>query len=791
MAKRARRHEVEDDELLGGAPPKRQPKRKFTSKPTPIAAGILAPANATPKGGNVIALHQPTKKTRFDFESQTEYEIYLELQRINKEELERQLQHMRELRDVGLVEVTPPSELPEPSASASAVVKDESAELAAYLAHHNPMGATRKIHTIEGTVVLDDGTVLKVNKRQDFLDPDEPYVPYGGFEADGQVFWLSDDRKRDRKQAEHFTRRSQNCRQELGKTTKTAYLNVATVQEYRPVPDVLWFVNHPDGKSRLRGDLNPYPPGLVPVGDELASYIQDKKEHAAKVVAFENFNVWSKRTCDNMLRAAVDPQEVRDWVCRNMQAHDWRDQAIMQGRITGKWDDLPWSYADELPKAAANDSDQVSPVQRGDPTSETTPVLLLPAPAPKGQLGTSLKHIGRPDAFDWKWPSAKQEEADDLPEREDTVIVASDGFAIRVGEIHPEHREQVAEAVSRMQPRVVQHMTEGEDIVTRLSLDLTDRRAAATLRILERRIRGDIQEMYGHLEKIVEARLLAEAYQKTGEFKVENRSEFLDQAGEGEVITPVRYRKPALLAQYWAAPKTAKPRFKSMIETSEILQMERDDQRHRERKAMKLWLADRSRVRAVERKAIAQMGARIRLRRKAGTLEVLESRSYILKKHVEEMERLESHLNQQRAMLPQERVFLQDLAAAQSPHTVRVMMWHLSQFNRRTLGKVKHAMKLGKKERKTGVSAPSTEPERPVNEPVVTMLPARTPPCDQVKEPESSLILVPKVEVYQFEGDPLIQSVRRAYIQRMRASGQWKAEEIDLADKKVFSKMVA
>ena len=811
MAKAAKRKPKEDAEpLLGGAKP--TPHRKLNASVIPVASAIAdASINKTPPlkaprgGNNVVSLHKHRVKTRFDFQSETEYELYLLYRKMQEKEQSDANALLQEVRAGAELKEIPAPDLPVPAAASSPVHKDESLHLAAYLAHHNPMGATRAIPTKEGDVVLKDGTVIRVNKRQDLVDPDEECLPYGGFEYDGQCFVLSWQRdkdgrlSKDRKLAEHISRRSQNCRQRLGKTTKTAYQNVATIQEYRPVPDVQWFLRNPDGKSHLRGDLNPYPPGIVPVGDELASHIELKKEHSRKVEAFMNFNAWSKRTCDNMLKSVSEPQEVSDWVCRNMQAHDWRDQAVMQERMQGKWDDVPWSYAED--GEAANDSDQVSPVQGSDAT-ETTP---QPEHSQPSQLGTTLKYIGKPDAFEWAWPSAKEVEterdAEEPSALSSVVFVRPDGIAMKVDGVHKEHYHEIARQVGSMQPHAGESKAEGNDQYRRVSLDLRDRRAAATLRILERRIRMEIAELTDHLETVVQSRWLAEAYQKTGTFEIENVSEFMQAHDIEMVIEPVPYDPPkpvarrGPVAQYWPTPKGVKAKFARIMRLSDELQVGRDDRHRRERRALKLYKAELPRLRALERKALAQMGAKIRMRRKAGTLEQMQTQLYLLTKHIEQMKALERELGRLKALIPEEKVFLQKLGAMQPSHTSRVLNWTVRDFNRRTLRRWKYKLNLGrKKERPVQPVAPSTVPERPVNEPVeavFTPLPALVPPPPKPIEVAQSPIITPKVEVITFDNDPVMGSLRRAHIQRLIASGKFKPEELKQHDKEVFSTLVA
>lgn len=353
MAMAAKRKRVED----GEEPPLPRP-RKLDASVVPIAAGIktaLRPAPVPVEKAKVTVLHQIPVKNRWDFEDDLTYQLYLQFRKLQEKENEATRAFMQEMRDeVGTVEVTPTRDLLVPAAGAVPVTMDESERLAAYLAHHNPIGAT-KIKTVEGNIVLSDGTVLRVNKRQDLIEPGVPYEPYGG-RTTGQVTWLSDSRTADIRRAKMRTRNSRRTREALGKAEKTAYENVVKIHTYRPVPDVMWFLRNPDGKSFFYGDLNPYPPGIVPVGNDEAAYHADKKAHSHKVAAWLNSLQGLDTGADDIPWSYDEPEEVIDQVSESQHTESVSEDSAEQPRGTLKIvynDGTVWLHPDWEPKAEA------------------------------------------------------------------------------------------------------------------------------------------------------------------------------------------------------------------------------------------------------------------------------------------------------------------------------------------------------------------------------------------------------------------------------------------------------
>ena len=770
MARAAKRKR--EAELLGGAPP--QPYRKLKTSVVPIADAVAREtvgSSALPRVGNVVSITRVPNKTRFDFKSDLDYQLYLEFRKIQEKERADKVEMLQDLR--GTIEVPNRDLLPQPAAAASSVTKDESKELAAYLAHHNPMGATKHIPTVEGYVYLKDGTELKVHKRQDLLEYDDDgkvqaYLPYGGFNADGMCFKLTGDLKRDRRTGERITSRSQNSRERLGKANKTAYLNLVVVNEYRPVPDVDWFLRNPDGKSYLRGDLNPYPPGKLPEGDDLASYLEDKKEHERKAVDFFNTNLHSGQRAANMLSAARSPSEIKDWVRIDMMMHDGRDLAIMQEREKAKRDDLPWSYDEvEAEVPAANDIDYGSQVQGSDAT-ETTPRPGHANPAPLDSVVLAGIQAKTKQQYYKSFRMRKEREA-----------------------IEP---APVVPDVSTTQHQKAEP-NDGENVTRLLSLDLRDKRAVAALHVLEKRIRMDMLEMQEHLENVVKARWLAECYQKTGTFQIENTSEALDALGVDVVIeripyTPVYtrdlrkgagFRKMAMRAD--ALRNAEAGRLRAWARADELRQtMERARQNNeillrKQRLTAEIKALKRIKMRALAFKYTSRpMSTQQRLREEHHRIN------------------LDQYLYRLKESIPAETSFLRALGMHNHMFRGRIQrQWKRKVWLRKQVGRVKWVMNLGPRKQGKDVQPPppSMEREPPINTPVVTLLPQPTPPEPKPQVKEESRIILPRVEVSVLDTDPVLQSVRRAHIMRIRQSGKFTADELKLHDKLVFGKLVA
>lgn len=732
MAQAAKKSKKEADE-----PPRPAKQRKLNASVIPIAAGVRAarePVHEPIVLGKVVSIGHIPKKTRFDFKDLVEFEIYEIQRKISEKERADAIALLHDMR--GTVEVPKP-DLLAPVAGSVPVVLDESERLAAYLAHHNPMGCTRHIPTVEGHVVLKDGTVINLHKRQDFIDDDEPYVPYGGYQSDGLCFKLSGDIARDRRSAEHLTRRSQNSRSKLGKIGKTAHQNLIVIKDYRPVPDVMWFLRNPDGKSYIRGDLNPYPPGIVPSGKDYEQYAKDRYKHNVKVTEWKNRETFGDR---------MDAYEVED---------------------------LPWNYDGDEGVAANDDIIQDSTAQGSDATEAT--------------------HT----KADVHWAIVLEPYVE---QPEDVVFVRPDGLAMKVDRVLPEHRPTVAEAVSKARPHAGIKAGVNADGDRKISLELDDPRAAPTLRILERRIRMDIAEMHEHLETVISARLLAEAYLRTGTFEVENVSESLPIAAIPYIPTTESPRVQGLTDRHavlnWQQQTAG---FRKMVHRADELQRaaagrlrvwaRADEQRRKdeaarnlkENRAMKKLKASSPARVTRERNALQRIGMSARGR-------------YALRLHeyITCMAALGEELGRLKAMIPIEVDFLHRLGERNPNHTRRVIVWRYKEAARKAKGSVRHALNLGPKKRPhlKKVTAPSVEAEMPTN--VVEFVPLPKP--EPKVKPEAQverLVILPTVEKITFEDDNFITSLRRAHMARLIQSGRFKPDEVREADRKAFQYLVA
>lgn len=813
---RATKLKREEDPAL----PKAKPVRKVNLSLVPIAEGVRSSHKGVqaPKRApsTVTNLSQIQRKTRYDFKSETEYELYLMYQQIQAKERENAIALLSELSDaVGTVEVPTPDLNPQPAAAASPVVLDQSEELAAYLAHWNPMGSTRHIPTVEGYVMLKDGTQIKVHKRQDLLDRDEngkviDYLPYGGYQSDGLCFKLSEDRALDRRSAMHLTRRSQNSREKLGKVGKTAYQNLVMIKDYRPVPDVDWFLKNPDGKSFLRGDLNPYPVGITPLGKEAeAQYIKDKTAHTNLVnrwVYSTQFSGFKAKLAAAVMNAEPTEKQIRDHIRLDMMSHDRFDADLLEECVR-EWkktvDDLPWADA-------ANDSDpvtdsaQVSTPQGSDATEGTLDTGLSYAVLAK----PTMEYLGKRDAYGYQWQKKHEDverDAEEPQAAESVVFVRSDGISMKVDHVPPAHRTVIAEAISTAQPHAGIAKAEGEDGLTKISLDLTDRRAVSTLKIMERRLRADIAEMHEHLENVIQARWLAEAYRKTGTFEIQNVSEVLSDL---DIELEVERVPTQSSSRDWAVDRHAVVNwrrrtigFRRMIHHAEELEratagrlrvwMRADEQRRQEQAArdkaelaaLKRHKRGLIRTAQVERAALRQLGA---MQRGKAALRLHE--------HITRMKALEHHLGRVRALIPEEVEYLYTLGDRNPSHRWRVMMWKIKEFNRQTLGRMRTKLNLGHvkpKRAKLRAPTPSTVSETPVNTPSVTLLPARTPPAPATQVFEKPLVLVPEAKVWTFADDPVLQSIRRSHMMRLAKTGKIDPKELESHDNALFNKFVA
>jgi hypothetical protein len=415
----------------------------------------------------------------------------------------------------------------------------------------------------------------------------------------------------------------------------------------------------------------------------------------------------------------------------------------MQERMGVQPDDIPWSYADELPKVAANDSDQVSAVQGSDAT-ETTPRALL---------GTDLKYIGKADAFDWEWPRPQPESE---PKQHQKARVPEDG----------------------------------ENTTRFLTLDLRDKRAPAALRVLERRIRSEMAMMQEHLENVVKARWLAEGYQKTGTFQVENMSEALDALGVDVVIERIPYT-PAKV-EYKRDLRHAAG-FRKMV-------MHADNLQRAEAGRLRAWLradelrrvaeAARLNNEKLKRKQqlIAEVKALKRIRNRVVAFKGCSRPMSTMQRLREEHHRinLEAYLDRLKEQIPYELSFLRSLGMHNFMFRGRIQRrWKMDRWLTKKVGKLKWAMNLGPKKKGKEVQPPppSMERESPINEAVVTPLPQRQPPAPKPVEKEESRIIMPTVKVSVADHDPVLQSLRRAHLMRLAQTGKFTAEELRQADR--------
>lgn len=818
---------------LGGTPP----SRKVNLSVVPIAAGIKAAAKPEPApAGNkdtVVSIHAIKQKQRVDFTDDLTYELHSQLRRVWEERDQVMISSIKSINDTVEVEVAP-SPLPKTAAGASPATMDQSRELAAYLAHWNPMGSTRHIPTKEGYVRLKDGTEIKVQIRQDFIDDEYP-GPYNGFEADGMVFYLSGDREYDRRRAKKLTRTSQKCRESMGKTVKTQYQNLVLIDEYRPVPDVDWFLRNPDGKSHLRGDLNPYPPGIMPSGDNEASYIEDKKQHSKMVTDFMNFNTAAAKTAANMMSDVREPTEVGDWIRTNMMAHDHRDAWIMRGRVYV--DDLPWSYDEPIEVI-----DQVSTVAGSDataPVQRAQPVLLLPAPSERrvGPLDdeTLRKIQGKTKSQlyrSFRMPeSVKLErDAEDPAKLEDVVVVRQDGLAVKVQVKSPEALQRVAEAVSTMQPESsIERPGEHSDESVISSIDLTDRRALATLEILERRVMSDVDDLLELVDNISKARVIAKHYRQTGQVLGPDEVWVTDAANDdvidvdwSEVELEIE-RIPACRVMHLEDIGLKSKRIKSQVEVMELhntwartagfrrMIYKSEELQRKHAGYLRVW------DRAWTLQKAARMQAEINglrcIRKNAQAmahainLRMLDRVREQKEKAQAERIRLNKALRLMRDKIPNEVAFLQKLG---SLNTERLREIRKSQtFIRKIVDRLLYATGL-KKVKRTAVmnlgmakigqqrlaDPPSVVPTVPTNvktqqaNVVACIVKAqRKSPSPEATKAEESSILLPKVEVFSFN-DPATIALRKAHMHKL-IEASVSPEELVQEDRKLFKTSIA
>lgn len=689
---------------------KKRTARDLKSSIIPIAAGVAAATLPTPEPmvlGKVVSINRIVKKSRYDFKDPKEYEIHQVLYEMQQAEFKRTGELMQEI--VGTVEVPNP-DLLAPAAGSAPVVLDEGERLAAYLAHHNPVGATKHIPTVEGYIHLKDGTAIKVGYRQDFLDPGEPYVPYGGFESDGQCFKLTGDLKVDRRNAERLTRRSQNSRQSKGKVGKTAYENLIKIQDYRPVPDVMWFLRNPDGKSYLRGDLNPYPVGIVPTGADEAQYISDKKEHSHKVAEFMNEGM--------------------------MQAYEV--------------DDVPWSYADELPKVAANDSDQVSTTQGSDAT-EVTPV--------KGGVAWEIRLTPYEEV-----PPMEAVTEFTYPETGDVAISTS--------------------------------IVNEEEGIHYLNLDLRDPRAGPMLKVVRRELEGKLKDLRQHLWKVVQAQMFVQAYNKSGTFSLVEGADYVpEETGVRSVIDAIPYRAPKVrheLKGYAKMSQRADELRNATLGRLRVWNREYDQRKEGELNALKRhhrYVNVRiSKELSTHRSMVRKLTQYAQIKRGQEALALHE--------HLYRMDLLEKELGRVKALIPEEVMALRSMGSKRQrqPHLVRATLWEMHEGLRKTIGKAKHALNLGpKKVRRPKVVKPPSVARTPPTktEAVITPLPSKQP-VPRAPTPEVQYnVIIPKMAVVTFENDPVLASIRRSFMARLAKSGRFSLEELEAADKQAFQTLVA
>lgn len=831
MAQAAKRKKkVRAEELPVPAPPAEKPTAKVVSIASAVKQ-VIKPDPTPLDPAKVTAIHQLPKKTRYDFTDDLTFQLYQQMQRIQREEQIQTIEYLRDVKDTVEEELHP--ELLAPAAGAVPVTEDESERLAAYLAHHNPTGSTKHIPTVDGHVTLKDGTVLRVNKRQDLIEPDDWYVPpYGGFEADGLCFRLSGNLQADKLRAEFVTRRSQRSRDRLGKTGKTAYENLVKIQDYRPVPDVDWFLRNPDGKSYLRGDLNPYPPGIVPVGDELASHIEIKKEHAMRVSTFENFNQWSKLTVDQLLKSVRTPEEVHRWILVNMKAHDKLDMAVMRGRM--KTDDIPWSYDGEATVSRANEAandpiiDHVSEPQRvtaseGIPEVSHSVVAEYVEDRVRGN-----RWVPRPNT---QCTSTQQEPSSSV-ETESVVFVRTDGIAMKIDSVLPEHRQTFAHAVGTAQPHAGITIAEGED-GKRMELDLRDRRSIPWLRILLRRLESDLDDVLAHIETIQETLDLAIEYRDTGMFTLPGTKTVSAEQEFDLDIERVPSVRPMIPEDLGLRPIFKRvPHPREVLDTQQMFKRTegyRKMIRHADELSryhvgvLRVWQRrDAERVIEEAKAKDTQVKA---LRAEVGKLRLIRNRARAklqLNQQITKAGEVEK-LQAARAKAEDIAVRLERTAVALAKHREAVLVqveadktlfralgtrnkffrsqvhgrYKRKELVRRMKGKALHFLNLGPKKERRVTPPPSTVSETPVNTtqapvaPIVTLLPNRTPPALPPKQEQGPLVILPTVKLVTFENDPVMASLRRAYLSRLALSGEFSEAELKAADERVFHTLVA
>lgn len=282
-----------------------------------LSSGIKGAMRSHQGGSNVVSMFAPSEKTRADFDSDLDYELYLAW---------RNWDQSLKL-DAELEEAEPE---PTPAAGAEADVRDESAAYHRWLQHATPIGYTTYIRTrpkskwTEADYVVIDGVRYAAPRRftrgklkasdgkwvyfdlRDHVKVDTETVTrmhtlpaskvqvrqrferlrIKGLSPLGRPYLCSftplDFSSPEAYQAskEKYLRRrsySQDVRKKHNKSVDPA----SRVLVRRP-PDVMWFLKHPDGKSVIYGDEKPWPHGVV---DPMAQGVNDDMNRKAAEVA--------------------------------------------------------------------------------------------------------------------------------------------------------------------------------------------------------------------------------------------------------------------------------------------------------------------------------------------------------------------------------------------------------------------------------------------------------------------------------------------------------------------------
>jgi len=797
-------------------PPDPESERWLNTSVIPIAAGVKA-ANEnlseviTPKEvplsvkGNVTSLHQIQEKKRSDFDSQVEYDIHRQLLRIQRE---ADAETVRQLNQMDLEEGKD-SDPVEPLAGADAVNLDDRARLDAYLAHYNPVGATRYIRTEPGYRTI-QGETYPAPKRQDKIARKKREVSYPRLyrprfvtesifkdgrvvgkriiknsdgsqrmadahceyrpvkrvtnkwrvppKEHGMVFWLSDDLQWDQKRAALRTKKSRRTREKLGKAPGTRYQNLAMIRSYRPTPSVQWFVEHPSGSGLIYD--TPFPHGIVDHDTEAVM------EHARRVSEWENVQVYCSRKAKELKKEGVSKRRATYLLMLIGEKAEYLNQ--WHRRAYAKFDDLPWGEPTPTPDRV-DDMIRVAkehgayPVPEVMPDSEPQPIE--DGGSAEAEVPVAMMHT--PEVVD----SCKFELG------EPVVYVSSDGLALPPTRLKDDAaRESVLNYLAGefLRPHK-------ENRTAHVSLDLTD---PDNLPVIENQIqslRDQVDNTLGHIENLVKAKMVLEH-----SIGVNSSYDAADQIWNQLDWDVQRIRVMSSKDLGLPEPrKKGKPAsgFSKLLRT-----IERAERRNLA--SVNAWwdqyldYVERKRS-AREQMPLIRKANRLRVRPEVASLKRMALRRRSLQYlKVSEQEALaevmEKILHFRRLRIPAEVNWLR--SQAKPKRWKRVLDWHRREHMRKLKGKLKHRFKP----RKQPVMAtpPRVEPERPTkNKPRVPMYATLGEQAERVTP-----ILTPEVEIVKI--DTVSDKILAAHRQKLIQSGRFSREEIEEADQIFKPKMV-